>query len=85
LNPLARALEREEAAAAHNRGVDLFVPIPAIHAPVRVKNSAKQFVQSGVSITVRFSVPFKPACFNAVVSIGSFRRRLPVAAKDRVW
>jgi hypothetical protein len=32
-------LEREEAAAAHNRGVDLFIAIPAIEATVRVKNS----------------------------------------------
>jgi hypothetical protein len=44
LNPVARPLEREEAAAAHNRGVDLFVAIPAIEATVRVKNSGEQFV-----------------------------------------
>jgi multidrug resistance efflux pump len=29
---------------AHDRGVDLFVPIPALHAPVRVNNLGKQFV-----------------------------------------
>src|ERR1700730_6891602 len=41
---LQDALEWKEAATAHNRGVDLFVPIPAIHAPMRVKNPGKQFV-----------------------------------------
>src|SRR5271169_6507865 len=41
---LRHALEREKATAAHDRGVDLFVPIPALHAPVRVNNLGKQFI-----------------------------------------
>jgi hypothetical protein len=39
----ANILHRSNA-TAHNRGVDLFVAIPAIKAPVRVKNSGEQFV-----------------------------------------
>jgi hypothetical protein len=39
------SLEREQAAATHNRCVNLFVPIPAIQATVGIKNSAKQLVQ----------------------------------------
>jgi hypothetical protein len=31
-------LARKETTAAHDRGIDLFVPIPAIHAPVRVND-----------------------------------------------
>jgi hypothetical protein len=38
------SLERKQAAATHNRCVNFFVPIPAIHATVGIKNSAKQFV-----------------------------------------
>ena len=41
---LQHALERKEAAAAHDRGLDLFVPIPAIHASVRFNNPGKQFI-----------------------------------------
>jgi hypothetical protein len=35
------SLEREKTT---DRGVDPFVPIPALHAPVRVNNLGKQFV-----------------------------------------
>jgi hypothetical protein len=32
------SLEREETTAAHDRGIDLFLPIPAIRAPVLVND-----------------------------------------------
>jgi exodeoxyribonuclease V alpha subunit len=35
---------KKEAAAAHNRGIHLFISVPEIHATVRVKNTNKQFV-----------------------------------------
>ena len=64
--------ERKETAAAHNRGLDLFVSFPAIDAAVRVDNLSEQFVYYGLR---------HADCFNAAVSTGSFRTRLPVAAK----
>jgi hypothetical protein len=41
---LQHALEREEATAADNRSVDFFIPVPTIHAGVRVKDCGKQVV-----------------------------------------
>ena len=55
---LGHSLERKEPAAAHNRCVNLFVPIPALQAAVGLKNSDKQFVSSGIS-------PKCPVCANS--------------------
>ncbi|MGH8656124.1 MAG: hypothetical protein ACREYE_29845 [Gammaproteobacteria bacterium] len=37
-------MSAKEAAAAHDRGLDLFVAIPAIYASVFINNSGKQFI-----------------------------------------
>jgi hypothetical protein len=41
---LRHAFERKEAAAAHNRCLDLFIPVPTIGAAVCVNNFDEEFV-----------------------------------------
>ena len=41
---LRHASERKETAAAYNRCLDLFIPVPAIRAAVRVNNFDEEFV-----------------------------------------
>ena len=77
---LQHALERKKAAAGHDRGPDLLVAIPAIDAAMRVKILASNSFIRSLHQTFS-SASVHAGCFNPAGSIGSFRSRLPVAAK----